>query len=274
MTLSFSEMPRPLIVGSMSRRSEQDAIDYIKASEGDGAKAFTFGIQNLEEKYRNEQSFKRIAASTEYPIMAIYYRNGDNLKLPDCERLDILEKAVKGGFRSVDLPMYLFDENPADSLKTCKLSFADACPKEVSMKPEAVDKQKNTVGRFKALGAEVLVSAHVEVELRLEQAVSLALEMESRGADIVKIVTACDTSEHALEILQTNLELKKELKVPSIYTCSGYHGKLIRRTAPLFGTMLVFSNHEYGELSVAEMPLIRDMVHFYKLTEWRAENNG
>lgn len=131
------------------------------------------------------------------------------------------------------------------------------------MDPEVVERQKAQIRRWQSMGAEVLMSAHVRVDLSEDQALALALEIQSRGADIVKIVTSCQSKEQALTILQTNMRLAKDLEKPFIYTCQGPYGRLIRPCAPLFGTMLVFGHGAYHPLANPEKPLLANLQDFY-----------
>ena len=260
---SFVELSRPLIVGSVRQRTSNAAIAEVSAEESDSAKAFILHLQLMDDGERNFTNFKRIADSTNYPIMALNYRTDGGSDDKEC--LEVQRDAVRAGFKSVDIPVYIYDYDTQSSLSMCKLPFASANPKEVSMRPEVVDKQKALIKEFHDIGAEVLMSAHVGVELSCEQAVFLALEIQSRGADIVKIISFCESKEQQLEILRTNLVLKNILNVPFLYTCSGTYNRFIRFSAPLFGSMLVFGHHEYGELSNKEKPLISDLAKFYEI---------
>ncbi|MFA5561821.1 MAG: type I 3-dehydroquinate dehydratase [Eubacteriales bacterium] len=269
MKKSFSQQSLPMVVGSVKHKNANDVIAEILKAEADGAKAFTVTIQLLQAAYHTFESYKSIAGATDYPVMGINYRTNGG---PDDEqRIEMLREAVRAGFRSVDIPAYSYDYDTQSSLSLCTLPFASAYPKEISMRPQVIAKQKELIKEFKEMGAEVLMSAHVGVELSLEQAVSLALEMQSRGADIVKIITDCKSEEKQLEILQTNLALKKLLSVPFVYTCSGKYSHFIRYNAPLFGTMLVFANQAYGELSVKEMPLIHEVAAY--LSQYSGKND-
>ena len=57
------------------------------------------------------------------------------------------------------------------------------------MKPEAIKRQRQVIDEVHRLKGEILMSAHTRVHLSVEQCVSMAKEMESRGADIVKVVS-------------------------------------------------------------------------------------
>jgi 3-dehydroquinate dehydratase len=260
---NFAQLPRPLIVGSLRHKTVDSVIDDVKKSEADGAKAFILHIQLLNEEYHNFESFKRIADSTDCPVMAINYRTSG--RFDDEHRLNIMREAVRAGFRSVDIPMYIYDSDAKSSLTLCELPFADAKPNEVSMRTEVIRKQKELIKEFQSMGAEVLMSAHVGVELSCGQVISLALEIRPRGADIVKIISSCESNAQQAEILRANSELQTALDVPFLYTCGGKYNRLIRFNAPLFGSMLVFGHHEYGELSNTEKPLLQDLIKFYEI---------
>ena len=199
--------------------------------------------------------------------MAIYYPP-KNEERNDEYRISVQMEAVRSGFSSVDLRADTFDCDSRKSLEGCKASFASANPAEISMRPDVIEKQKQTIYEFHEMGAEVLMSAHVQVELLTEQAISLAKEIESRGADIVKIITACHNPEHALTMLNTMAALKKELKVPFLYGCFGPHSRMMRPLSPLFGSMLVFGHHQYNALSNFEKPLLKDMKELYRIINW------
>jgi 3-dehydroquinate dehydratase len=267
MDKSFASLSHPLVVGSIRQSCPEDAVKDIKAAEQDGAHAFILHIQLLAEQYRTYEALRTITLSTNCPIMAIYYKGGGDDS--DEHKVKVQMEAVRAGFSSVDLRADLFDSNPHTSLTDCTRSFARACPNEVSMDVTAIQKQKALIEELHNIGAEVLMSAHVSVELSQEQAVDLALEIRSRGADIVKIITSCKSTDQLLEMLRTTVVLKKRLEVPYVYCCNGEHGALLRPIAPLFGSMLVFGHHEYGALSNKEKPLLEDINELYRIIKWR-----
>ena len=261
---SFTELPHPLVVGSIRQRSPLEAIADIKASETDGAKAFIYHIQLMDEQYHNFTFFQKIANSTVCPIMALNYRKNDReiSRKIDEQLIEVQFEAVRAGYRSVDLPAATFDENQQESIKACNSSFAKTNPKDISMRPEIIELQREVIRKFHAKGTEVLVSSHVLVELTCEETVDLALEIQSRGADIVKIVCDCKSQEQQVHILETNLELQKRLDVPFLYMCIGPYSKFTRHAIPFFGSMLVFGHHEYNELSNRMKPLLSEIREF------------
>lgn len=266
MSKTFLGHNRPILVGSIRQPTAKDVLADIKNCEHDGADAFILHIQLMEEEYHNFDCLKQIADSTSLPIMAINYPNGSGQT--DEERTQIQKEAVRAGFACVDICANTFDHDSRSSLTGCRAAFAAANPAEISMRPEIIEKQKQTIYEFHEMGSEVLMSAHVQVELSEEQALSLALEIESRGADIVKIIADCRSPEQALHMLNTTVTLKKHLKVPFLYGCSGYHGRMLRPLSPLFGSMLVFGHHQYTALSNFHKPLLKDMKKFFQIVDW------
>lgn len=268
MKVKFTDLPRPLLVGSLRHADAARTIADIKASELDGARAFILHIQRLDEEYRRPEELRRVFASTRYPVMAINYRREGGAS--DEQRVELLLDAVRVGASCIDLPADTFDGDSRRSLEGCSLPFAAADPSEVSMRSDCVAKQKQTIEKVRALGAQVLLSAHcLQTHLNRGQALSLALEMESRGPDMIKIVTNCPTVDHAMEMLLTVVALKRKLRVPFVYICTGPHGELVRPMAPLLGAMLVFGHHDYTERSNTSKQLLANMREFYRMIPWR-----
>lgn len=270
MKVNFTDLPRPLLVGSLRHANVAGAIADIKASESDGARAFILHIQLLDEEHRRPESLRKVFASTRYPVMAINYRREGGPS--DEQRMDMLLDAVRAGASCIDLPANTFDADSRRSLEDCPLPFAAVNPDEISMRPDCVMKQRRHIEQAHALGAQVLMSAHaLNTQLNCEQALSLALEMESRGPDMIKIVTSCSSVDHALEMLLTMVSLRRKLKVPFVYICTGPHGELVRPMAPLLGAMLVFGHHDYTERSNTSKQLLANMRELYRIIPWRID---
>ena len=78
------------------------------------------------------------------------------------------------------------------------------------------------------------MSSHVCRFISAEEVLDIALRQQSRGADIVKIVTGAETIEEQLENLRITALLKKELKVPFLFL-SGGQCNIHRRIGPELG---------------------------------------
>ena len=73
--MKFTQLKQPIIVSSLRVKTEDEAINDIKASEEDGAQAFLLHISLLEKKYRCFESIKKIISTTNKPVMPMNYRN-------------------------------------------------------------------------------------------------------------------------------------------------------------------------------------------------------
>lgn len=256
--MKFKDLKGCALVTSLIRRSPDEVIKDIAEAESQGADGFILHVERMDECYKNVTSLKKIIDATDKPLMILNYRTE---KCGDDEKLTALKiDCLKAGATAVDIPMYTYDGDTLESLKGCNLPFADAKPTEVSMDPSVIEKQKRLIEKIHGLGGEVLMSAHVNTMLNAEQALSLALEIESRGADIVKIILRAKSMDDVAEIYKTLRVLKKELKVPFLYQTGGIYGKLVRQTAWMFGSCMVLCHEKYQEMSNREKPLIADVL--------------
>ena len=98
-------------------------------------------------------------------------------------------------------------------------------------------------------GAEVLLSCHPGIPMRCQQVVELALFLEKRNPDIIKIVTAATNEDELIESIKTMSVLKRELKTPVSYHASGKAGSLSRIINPILGGQIIFCVDRYSESS-------------------------
>ena len=91
------------------------------------------------------------------------------------------------------------------------------------------------IEKVHSMGAEVLLSCHPGIPMNCEQVVDLALFLEKRNPDVIKIVTAATNENELLESFKTMVALKKELKTPVSYHANGKAGSLSRIINPILG---------------------------------------
>jgi 3-dehydroquinate dehydratase len=84
------------------------------------------------------------------------------------------------------------------------------------------------------------------------QVVDLALFLEKRNPDIIKIVTKAETEDEMLESIKTMLLLKKEVKTPVSYHANGKFGGLTRVVNPALGGQIAFCVDRFSESSTME----------------------
>ncbi len=258
--MSFSQHKKsPFIVGVVRNATVGEDIATILNSEVDGADAIDVHLHFLRESERSDENLTRLFKSTDLPILALYYREQtayNNPPAPESERLAKLVRAVELGAAGVDIQADTFDPDSKSSLKGSIFEAKQPC--ELSLRPDVIERQKALIDEIHAKGGEVLMSAHVWVKLSREEGVALAKEIESRGADVVKIVSTCgdDDYEHAVEMLATIEELKRVMKKPFVYLGTGKAGRITRIVGATLGNCLVFANQRYESYTTQTQPLI------------------
>lgn len=272
---SFVKLPKPFIVSVVGDKEPDGAIATIKRAEYDGADAFDLHMMSLERQYHNYKDLRKIISSTVKPVFLLYYRWNMKgmLDVPDDERVEAQLVGIEAGAAGLDITADIFDPSPGPDSWTPEAhaysTNRNSKPREISMKPEVIDKQKKLIERVHNMGAEVLLSAHTRVVMNCEQVVELAKEMESRGPDAVKIVTVALNEDDLIEAMKTTVELKKTLKVPFQFQCHGEHGKILRVVGPMLGSMLIFCNQQFNPGGFHHQPLVRSMRKVLQNVDWR-----
>ena len=269
--VKFSESGKPIIIGVVKEPTADAAISTIKTCEREGATAFDLHVSLLEGKERDPESLERIFRECDSPILAVHYNNlpkGITVKNTSEERMTELVRAVEVGAAGIDMQGYTFCKEPRATLAdkdAKKYPFITANPKEVVLDDEIITKQRKIIDKVHSLGGEVLMSTHTGVYLNTEQIVSLALEIEKREVDIIKLVTPVNTKEEVVEALSSIIELKKNIKNAKVhFHCSGRLGRITRYIAPYFGAAIVFATDYYNERADKEQLLISNFLNFYE----------
>lgn len=263
---SFAKLPQPFIVNVIREKDPESAIALIKNAEYDGAQAHDLHLTALEKRYHNLKDLKRTIASTANPVLVLNYRYTDDIN--DEERIRALLLSIEAGAAAIDVPADLFDPQYT-SYVSVEPDYYSKQPKELSMDPAVVDKQKKLIETVHAMGAEVLLSSHTRIVMSCEQVVAHALEMQARGADMVKIVSVCMNEDQLIEAFKSIIALKRVMKVPFQYQCHGEHGKLTRVVGPMLGSMLVFCNQRFAAHTFNEQPLVHAMRSVFQNVDWR-----
>jgi hypothetical protein len=264
---SFVRLPQPFIVGLLREKDPDSIIATIKNSEYDGAQAFLLQISKMDSQYVNFNDLRKVFASTTRPVLTLNYR--ENGYIPDEERVKVLLMSIEAGAAAIDMPADTFDPNPADWNGNTHVNLADPTPRELSMVPEVIEKQKKLIEQVHTMGAEVLISSHTRKVMNTEQVIAHAKEMESRGADAVKIVNVGRNEDEVLETLKSVVALKRNLKVPFLLQCHGANSKLTRVLGPMFGSMLVLCNQRFTNYTFNEQPPIHAMRSVFQNVDWK-----
>lgn len=247
MKATFLGQNRPLITG-MILKDNPDSVCYaVKNSIYDGADCLGIQLEFLKREYKNEETYKKIfSACSGHPIYITNYNLDENKGIAD----DILEEelitALSCGATLADVPGSMFDSECGRGINL-----------ELSMKQDAIDKQKKLIDRIHGMGKEVIMSSHVLKFTPAETVLDIAFEQQKRGADIVKIVTAANSDEEQMENLRITSLLKKELEIPFLFLSGGTHSKIHRMVGAQLGCVCYLAVHEHDERAVATQPTIK-----------------
>jgi 3-dehydroquinate dehydratase len=242
---------RPLLVPILTDRTPEDCIATMRNAIYDGADAFAIMYGNLEACYRNSDDLKRFFPYAEdKPILIINYRRKDSTD-EDLVAENLV--TIEAGATMVDIMGDMYDPSPM----------------QLTMKPEAIDRQKKLVEKIHSIGGEVLMSSHTFVPMTAEQTIEHAKALEARGVDMIKIAMSAYTEDDLLEVIKTTALLKRELKIPYFHICMGQYGKVHRAIAPMFGSALALCVQSYTTAGHKEQVLLRATKAVYDNLDWR-----
>ena len=208
----------------------------------------------LEE--RDEESLKKIMASSKLPVLALNYNNTctwQNAGFSEAERVESLLLAVEAGAAGIDMQGYTYHlPSKSGFCGEDKYSFTKGNPKEIVTDEAIISRQCALIEKVHSMGGEVLLSCHPGIPMTCRQVVDLAHFLEERNPDILKIVTKAETQEDLLESIRTMMVLKKEVKTPVTYHAAGKAGMLSRILNPILGGQIAFCVDRYTEASTME----------------------
>jgi hypothetical protein len=250
----LSSLEAPALAGVVREKTARAAIAEIKNCYLHGAQMIDLHLSCLED--RSEESLRSIIGSSPLPVLALNYASAYNwspVPFTEEEREELFLSAVRAGAAGVDMQGYTFDlPSKTAFCGEDKYSFTKGNPKEIVTDPAVIAKQCDFIERVHGMGAEVLLSCHPGIRMSCEQVVELALFLEERKPDIIKIVTMAEREEDIAESVKTITALKKEIKTPISYHSSGKYGKLSRLVNPSLGGQIAFCVDRYNEGSTME----------------------
>lgn len=263
MRKSFAKVPQPMLAGVIKERTCLDAIAQIRNSEYHGATGLDLHISCLEEEFQTKENLASVIEYAKVPVLALNYNlSYDNTYYQDTEenRVGLILRAIEAGAAAADIQGYTFDLQSKmgfrEEFSHLNYSFIKGNPREIVVDPKIIDKQMDLFERIHHMGAEVLMSNHPNIPMNTEQIVDLALFLEKRKPDIIKIVTIANTDEEMVEAFKTMVTLKKEVKTPVSFHCGGLKGRITRVVNPCLGGFMCFCNDRYTHNSDFNQPLI------------------
>jgi len=272
--VKFSRLKQPFICTVLTDSNLKESIRTIKLSDYDGSDAYEIHLMMMEDRFLNEKDLKAIFQSTIKPILTSYYRwdYEKHLDVDEEKRIQLLIDTVRWGASGIDLEADAFDPSPGPkewTEESRRYTLARGSkPRDWTTNPKAIKRQKEVIDEVHRLGGDVLMSAHTRVHLSVEQAVSMAKEIESRGADIAKVVSADFSFEDLLDTMRSTIEIKKILKIPFIMMSHGEHSKIGRVVCPMLGSMLAFCIQPVTPAGFPLQPPIRVQKLAWENIDW------
>jgi len=272
--VKFSQIPQPFICTIITDTNPTDCIRSIMLSDYDGTDAYQMHLMMLERQFLNEKDLRPIFKITIKPILVSHYRwdYQKHIDMDEEKRIRLLIDCFRCGADGIDLEADAFDPVPgptewSDEARKYSLDPTSK-PREFTTNSEAIKRQKEIIEEIHSLGGEVLMSAHTRVRLPVEQCVSMAKEIEDRGADIVKVVRVDTSFEDVLDTMRATLEIKKVLKVPFIMGSHGQHSKIGRVVCPMLGSMLAWCTQPISPGGYPLQPPIRVQKAAWENIDW------
>ena len=278
MKKSFANVKPPVLAAVIKETTPKAAMAAIKNSTLAGANAFDLHISVMNKDSITAENLKPVFDFTEKPILALHYNQGSDgsaLGESDEERVRQLLVALDAGAVGIDLQGYTFepDRNTKATFRSQwiaeNMRFVSACPNEVTLNPETIQKQTDLIEQVHAKGGEVLLSTHTGCFLDCEQVTDLLDFLHRRKPDIIKLVTSgCDTDEQLAEYFKTMLYVKDRYSDTKIhYHCNGKKTKLSRLIGPMLGAHIAFCVDRYNERSVLDKLPLKETAEIYNLLE-------
>ena len=250
----LSQISAPAIAGVIREKSKSAAIAEIKNCTYAGADMLDLHLSCLDQG--DENTIRAIVESTKLPILALHYNfriDGQSEEVSEEARIESLTTAVKAGVAGIDMQGYTFHRPSKDGFCGEDLySFTKNNPKEIVTDCGIISKQCEFIENIHSMGAEVLLSCHPGIPMDCTQVVELALFLEKRNPDIIKIVTIAENDDQLAESIRTMFMLKKEVKTPVSYHAGGKSGALSRIINPVLGGQIAFCVDRFKEGSTME----------------------
>lgn len=247
----LSQLQAPALAGVVKEKSVKAAIAEIRNCKYDGATMIDLHMSSLENT--EPESLKEIIASSKLPVLALNYNStyeGEDAGYSEEDREALFIRALEAGAAGIDIQGYTYHLPSKDAFYgEDKYSFTKGNPKEIITDEAIIAKQCALIERAHSMGKEVLLSCHPGIPMSCEQVVDLALFLEKRNPDIIKIVTKAENEDDLIESIKTMMVLKKEIKTPISFHANGKPGVLSRILNPVLGSQIVFCVDRYNEAS-------------------------
>lgn len=247
MRASFFNRKTTVITALLTQEdSVEKMLSRIQEAVRLGAEGIAMELGSLPPELRTPDNYRRFMDSApELPFMFILYRNDRWLGSDDDARQKFLLEAASAGAEVIDVMGDLYDPTPY----------------ELAVNSAAIEKQKALIREIHARGAKVIMSSHMSSQTRTAEEVLAHLrEQESRGADILKIVTGVNTEEELLEAFRTTMLLHRELDKPFVHLCNGKFSRPHRFFGPKLGAAIAFAVFTETPQSQPTIPQLKNVL--------------
>lgn len=232
-----------------------ECVGVFRNAIYEGTDALGVMMNTLNPEERTEEKLRALFNyAGDVPVLAMNYRQQKTPfpHLDDQTLVDSLFVAARAGADMVDLMGDLHDE----------------CDGELTNDASAIGKQKELISQFHDMGVTVLMSSHAYTFMDTEQTIDHFLQLQSRGADIVKIAMSVHSEDEADEAFRTTLLLKNKLSLPYVFVCMGQYGKRHRLMAPMLGADYALCVQSYTANAHREQVLLRAARTVYANTDF------
>jgi 3-dehydroquinate dehydratase len=252
---SYKSFAKPKTLTIAHEPTVDECVGVFRNAVYEGTDALGVMMNTLNPEERTEEKLRALMNyAGDVPVLAMNYRQqkAPFPLLDDQTLVDSLFTAVRAGADMVDLMGDLYDE----------------CDGELTYDAAAIAKQKDLIAQFREMGTKVLVSSHMYTFKDSEQTIEHFKQLESRGADIVKIAMSVHSQEEADEAFRTSILLKDKLSQPYVFVCMGQYGKLHRMVGPMLGAEYALCVQSYTANAHREQVLLRAARTVYANTDF------
>lgn len=209
----------------------------------DGAEAFGIQLEKLKSRYKTDERYKDLFAySKDKPIYVTNYRYAENEGKTDEQLAEELLKTAELGADLCDMMGDYFDKQQG----------------EMTYNETAIKRQRALIEKLHAKGVKVLMSSHIFKFTSADEVLKIALEHQSRGADISKIVVGAENMEQQLENLKIINMLKEKLDIPFLFLSTG-ECRILRRIGGELGCCMYLCVYEHDSFSTPQQPLLKKL---------------
>lgn len=263
-------IPRPFVVCVIYGDDVAGAVRTVERGERDGADAFELNLPRLG--YPPAADLAPIFHATSRPIFTSCRRApftdvyGPGAHRPramlEDERMQMQVDAVAVGGAGIDMELDTFDPHPAPSPagpEIIERARRGEPPAEITERQDAVARQRTLIDRVHAAGGEVVMSCHAASTLTADDAARIGRLMQSRGADLAKIVSVAVDERDAVDLLRAHAEMRAAVSIPFTLMAVGDSARAARFVAPLYGSAWAFGQVDQPAGGFGLMPRVRDL---------------